>query len=132
MFDVLKMGASGLIAQRTRMDTIANNVANINTTKDANGKNVPFRRRLVEFEANAADGSPGVHVRAIREDPSPYNKKSDPGNPDADADGYVLTPNVDLSTEMVNMIEARNAYDANITSMETAKAMFNSALRLIA
>ena len=102
------------------------------TTKDADGKNIPFRRRLVEFQATAADGSPGVHVEAVKEDASPFQKRYEPGNPDADKDGMVLYPNVDLSTEMVNMIDARNAYDANITSMETAKAMFSSALRLIA
>jgi flagellar basal-body rod protein FlgC len=133
MFSELNMGASGLIAQRTRMDTIASNVLNINTTHNENGEKIPFRRRLVIFQANQANGSPGVHVKEIKQDPSAFQQRYEPGNPDADPKtGMVQYPNVDLSTEMVNMIEARNAYDANITMMETAKAMFNSSLRLIA
>ena len=132
MFDVLNMGAGGLVAQRTRMDTIANNVLNINTTHNEAGEKVPFQRRLVTFQAGGANGGPGVHVREIQKDPSAFNVRHEPGHPDADANGNVLYPNVDLSTEYVNMLEASRAYEANITMMETAKQMFNSALRLIA
>ncbi|MGC4034160.1 MAG: flagellar basal body rod protein FlgC [Tepidisphaeraceae bacterium] len=132
MFDILKAGASGLVAQRTRMDTIANNVLNINTTRNENNEKIPFRRRLVEMAPGDGDGGIGVHVRKIAEDPSPFNVRNEPGHPDADANGNVLYPNVDLSIEYVNMMEASRAYDANITMMETAKQMFSSALRLIA
>jgi flagellar basal-body rod protein FlgC len=132
MLDILNMGASGLIAQRTRMDTIANNVLNINTTRNEKGEKVPFRRRLVEFAAGTQDGKPGVHVSSIKQDMSPFQKRWDPGNPDAGADGYVLYPNVDLAVEQVNMLEASRAYEANVTMMETGKAMFNSSLRLLA
>lgn len=132
MLDILNMGASGLIAQRTRMDTIANNVLNINTTRNEKGEKVPFRRRIVEFAANAADGKPGVHVSSIKQDMSAFQKRWDPGNPDARPDGYVLYPNVDLAVEQVNMLEASRAYEANVTMMETGKAMFNSSLRLLA
>src|ERR1700691_2811558 len=101
MFDILDMGASGLMAQRTRLDTIAGNIANINTTHDASGKANPYRRRFVLLAPGQADdpNKPGVHVSSIQEDPSPLVQKFEPGNPDADKDGYVQYPNVDLSIE---------------------------------
>lgn len=132
MFDILNMGAGGLVAQRTRMDTIAQNVLNINTTHNERGEKIPFRRRLVTFQAGGANGGPGVHVKSVDEDPSPFNSRYEPGHPDADSHGNVLYPNVDLSIETVNMMEASRAYEANVTMMETAKQMFSSALRLIA
>lgn len=132
MFDSLDIGASALSAQRTRMDTIAGNVANINTTRNEHGEPIPFRRRIAMFQANAKDGKPGVHVSSIDQDPSPFQKRYEPWNKDADRDGYVSYPNVDLSIEYVNMLEASRAYEANITMMETSKAMLNSSLRLIA
>jgi flagellar basal-body rod protein FlgC len=134
MLDVLDMGASGLLAQRTRLDTIAGNIANVNTTHDASGKVNPYRRRFVVFAPGSADGSSetGVHVQNIGQDPSPLTRKFEPGNPDADKDGYVSYPNVDLSIEFVNALEASRAYEANVTMMETAKSMFSSSLRLLA
>jgi flagellar basal-body rod protein FlgC len=134
MFDVLDIGASGLFAQRVRMDTIANNVANINTTRNEAGENVPFRRRMVMLsEGRAEDPSkPGVRVSKIEQDPSPFRRTFDPGHPDADAEGYVNLPNIDLSIEFVNMLEASRAYEANITMMETTKQMLNATLRLLA
>jgi flagellar basal-body rod protein FlgC len=134
MFDVLQMGAGGLVAQRARMDTIATNVLNINTTRNERGEKVPFRRRMAIMQAGAGDGSnrPGVHVKEIRLDPTPFQERYDPGHPDADARGIVKYPNVDMATEMVNMLEASRAYEATVTMMETSKAMYNSSLRLIA
>jgi flagellar basal-body rod protein FlgC len=134
MFDILDMGASGLLAQRIRMDTIAGNIANINTTHDASGKVNPYKRRFVVFApGEAGDPSqPGVHVQSVNEDQSPPTRKYEPGNPDADKDGYVLYPNVDLSIEFVNALEASRAYEANVTMMETAKSMISSDLRLLA
>jgi flagellar basal-body rod protein FlgC len=134
MFDILDMGASGLAAQRARLDTIAGNIANINTTHDASGNANPYRRRFVLLAPGQADdpNKPGVHVSSIQEDPSPLTKKFEPGNPDADKDGYVQYPNVDLSIEFVNALEASRAYEANVTMMETAKSMFSSTLRLLA
>ena len=133
MFDVLNAGASGLVAQRTRMDTIAQNVLNINTTRNEKGEKIPFRRRLVQFQAGDGHGGAGVHVKSIDQDPSPFNIRHDPSHPDADpVTGNVQMPNIDLSIEYVNMLEASRAYEANITMMETAKQMFSSALRLIA
>jgi flagellar basal-body rod protein FlgC len=134
MFDALDIGASGLQAQRTRLDTIAANIANVNTTRDANGNKIPYRRRFVVFAPGQANdpNKPGVHVSSIAQDPSPFVKRFDPGNPDADADGYVKLPNVDLSIEFVNALEASRAYEANVTMIETTKAMMNSSLRLLA
>lgn len=134
MFDTLDMGASGLQAQRTRLDTIAANIANANTTHDVNGAPNPYRRRFVLF----APGQPndpakaGVRVESVRQDPSPFQKRFDPGHPDADAEGYVQFPNIDLSVEYVNALEASRAYEANISMMEVSKAMINATLRLIA
>jgi flagellar basal-body rod protein FlgC len=134
MFDILDMGASGLMAQRTRMDTIAGNIANINTTRDAQGKIDPYRRRFVVLAPGQADdpNKPGVHVQEVGIDQSPFVKRYDPGDPDADKDGYVSYPNIDLSIEYVNALEASRAYEANITMMDTTKSMFNSSLRLLA
>jgi flagellar basal-body rod protein FlgC len=134
MFDVLDIGASGLAAQRTRLDTIAANIANATTTRDTEGKANPFRRRLAVFAAGQAGNknAPGVHVQAIKQDPSPFVKKFEPGHPDADGQGYVRYPNIDLSVEYVNALEASRAYEANVTMMETTKAMLNASLRLLA
>ena len=134
MFDVLDMGASGLQAQRTRMDTIAGNIVNANTTRNAQGQPVPYRRRFVVF-APGQPGSPeapGVRVQDIKLDESPFQKRFEPGHPDADGEGYVKYPNIDLAMEYVNALEASRAYEANVTMMEVSKAMLNASLRLIA
>lgn len=134
MFDILDIGASALQAQRIRLDTIAGNIANINTTRGPDGEKTPFRRRMVMFAPGQPDNpnAPGVHVEEIDKDPSPFIKKYDPGNPDAGPDGYVNFPNIDMTVETVNALEASRAYDANVTMMETAKSMLNSSLRLLA
>ena len=137
MFEALDMGASGLTAQRVRLDTIAGNIANANTTRagtDANGRPLPYRRRFVVFAPgqphNAA--APGVRVKEIGLDQSPFSKRFEPGHPDADRDGYVKFPNIDMATEYVNALEASRAYEANVSMMEVSKAMINASLRLIA
>jgi flagellar basal-body rod protein FlgC len=135
MFDVLDIGASGLQAQRTRLDTIAANIANVNTTRDAAGRLNPYRRRFVVLEPSRTagrDDAPGVRVRDIKLDQSPFDRRYEPGNRDADADGYVRYPNIRMEIEYVNALEASRAYEANITLLETSKAMINSTLRLIA
>jgi len=137
MFDTLDISASGLQAQRTRMDTVAANIANLNTTRDAAGRPNPYRRRFAAFASGlAAKGpnahKPGVHVQDIEQDPSPFTRKFEPGHKDAGPDGYVLYPNIDLSVEFVNALEASRAYEANVTTMEVTKSMMNATLRLIA
>jgi flagellar basal-body rod protein FlgC len=134
MFDVLDMGASGLQAQRTRMDTIAGNIVNANTTRNAKGEPIPYRRRFVLF-APGQPGNPekaGVRVQEIKIDSSPFQRRFEPGHPDANADGYVKYPNIDLAMEYVNALEASRAYEANVTMMEVSKQMLNASLRLIA
>lgn len=133
MFDVMDIAASGLTAQRARMDIVAGNIAAANVPGRAGGPE-PYRRRFTIFAQGQAGNTakPGVHVKEIRADRSPFEKRFEPGHPYADKDGYVLYPNVDLAFEMVNSIEATRAYEANVTMMEVTKSMFNSSLRLIA
>ena len=135
MFNALDTSASGLTAQRVRMDTVANNVLNANTTRDAAGLPNAYQRRFVVFAPGRGPGGaegPGVHVASVEADRSPFAKRFEPGHPDADAAGYVYYPNVDLAVEMVNMMEASRAYEANISTMETTKTMINASLRLLA
>lgn len=134
MFDVLDIGASGLAAQRVRMDTIAGNIANINVTRRAGKGSGPYQRRFVLFgSGQAGDRSkPGVHVDQVAVDTTEGRKEHLEGHPDADKDGYVRFPNIDLSVEYVNMLEASRAYEANVTMMEVTKGMVSASLRLIA
>ena len=134
MFDTLDMGASGLTAQRIRMDTIANNIANARSTRNAAGERETYRRKFVVFAAGQPDdpSKPGVHVSQIAADPSSLRAEYEPGNPDADKDGNVWYPNVDTAIESVNMMEASRAYEANVTMMDVTKSMINASLRLIA
>ncbi len=139
MFGSLDISTSALVAQRTRMDVIAGNIANAQTTRQVDGRPVPYKRRYVTFApgAPAADGStgPGVHVASINDDRA-TRLVYDPGHPDAiksgPSAGYVAYPNVDMATEMVDAIEAARAYEANITAMDVTKNMINSSLRLLA
>lgn len=142
-FSSLDIGASALTAQRLRMDTISQNIANVNTTRTENGG--PYRRKAVIFEEKSPNvpfseylsesskekfvGN-GVRVARIVEDQTPFKRMYEPGHPDADEDGYVLMPNVDVITEMVNMISATRAYEANVTSINTTKAMAMKALEI--
>lgn len=128
----LDISVSALAAQRVRMDTVAGNIANAFTTRNANGEAEAYRRRFVEFAEGDGRGGPGVHVARVVEDWSPGRLVHQPGHPDADARGYVTYPNVELSTEMVNALEASRAYEANITAMQVTKSMLSSTLRLLA
>ncbi|RJP19895.1 MAG: flagellar basal body rod protein FlgC [Candidatus Omnitrophota bacterium] len=139
------ISASGMTAQRIRMDVIANNIANANTMITAEGS--PFRRRDVIFEAtgrtfseslsverrrlNRTIGS-GVKVQQIAEDRSEnaFIKIYDPGHPMADDNGIVLRPNISVTTEMVNMIDSSRAYEANVTAFNSYKQMEEKALQL--
>ena|ERR1051325_7908013 len=132
MFDSLDISSSALKAQRVRLDTIAGNIANMQTTRNAAGKVEPYRRRFAVFAAGQDSGRPGVHVSRIEQDRSPFKRVYDPSHPDRQADGYVLYPNVDLAIETVNAMEASRAYEANVTAMEVTKSMMNASLRLLA
>ena len=130
MFDALDISSSALQAQRTRLDTIAANIANMNTTHDADGKPNPYRRRFAVFSPGQPDNpsAPGVHVREIGLDNSAFREVPDPAHPGE----YIKYPNIDLSTEYVNALEASRAYEANVTTMEVTKSMINATLRIIA
>ena len=134
MFGALDTSTSGLVANRIRMETVAANVANANSITDKNGENNPFRRRIaILAQGDPSSGSSnGVHVQEIMLDRSPFQKKFDPNNPLADADGYIKTPNINPIYEQVNALEIARAYEANIQAAEATKAMMQSALRLIA
>jgi flagellar basal-body rod protein FlgC len=138
MFRSLDVSASALSAFRARMDVISNNVANINTTRDAAGRSIPYRRMAALFAPGAA-GLPagqGVRVSAVVEDPSPLRKRYDPSHPDAvqtgPDKGYVYYPNVDPVIEMVDMVAATRLYQANVAAFEASKTLVTSALRLLA
>lgn len=144
--NTIDISATGLTAQRLRMDTIASNMANIETTRTQNGQG-PYRRQIVLFEAvKPAAGKKfgrvldaelakmrGVRVADIRElspEESPFRRVYDPSHPDADADGYVNYPNVNVVEEMVNMISATRSYEANSKVIEATKAMAAQALTI--
>jgi flagellar basal-body rod protein FlgC len=141
----IEVSATGLSAERLAMDTIANNIANVNTTRTAEGG--PFKRQLVVYaqknepaaQAAAAVDDPadparsraGVEVVGIVKDQGPDRLIYDPSHPDADANGYVHMPNIDIVKEMVDMMAASRAYEANVTAIQEARAMGNATLGLL-
>lgn len=134
MFGSLDISASGLVAQRTRLDIISSNLANRHSIVDAEGNYSPFRRRMAIFSPGdpASGKKEGVHVQEIRLDQSPFTRKYEPDSPFAGEDGYVEYPNIDPMMEMVNAIDASRAYEANIAAAEAAKTMMQNSLRLLA
>jgi flagellar basal-body rod protein FlgC len=134
VFGSLDISASALVAQRTRLETIAANLANKDAIYDAQGNYAPYRRRVPVFAQGdpSTDSKQGVHVQKLLLDPSPFRKVYDRGHPNADAQGYVNFPNVDSSVEMINALEASRAYEANITAAEATKSMIQASLRLLA
>lgn len=138
-FNTLRISASGLSAERLRMDTIASNIANVNTTRGEDGQ--PYRRKIAVFqenldkELNSSTGKTetkflGVKAVGIEEDKSDLRKVYDPTNPDADNEGYVSMPNVNIMNEMADMISSTRAYEANVSAMTAEKSMFMKALEI--
>lgn len=138
MFSAFNINASGLTAQRYRMDVISENVANASTTRTADG--TPYRRKVVTFEEKGGQtafsrvlgeaayshgySGQGVKVSGLYQDYETEMKKVyDPSRPDADDDGYVTYPNVNIITEMTNLIDASRAYEANSTAFSASKSM---------
>ena len=138
VFSAMEVAASGLSAERTRMNTIASNLANAKTTRTAEGG--PYKRLDPVFQAVPLERSgvvnplgnavSTVQVSKIQQDTRDPMLVYEPGHPDADASGYVRYPNVNVVEEMVNMITASRAYEAGITSIESIKAMARSALAI--
>ena len=161
-FEVFDIAASGMNAQRIKMDTISANIANVNTTRNANGEKQVYKRQQVTFKEVALKkdiGFPkgnvsvefepldephligglsvgdsqipsGVAVDSISDSINPTRIIYDPSHPDADKDGYVELPNVNVVEEMVNMVNASRAYEANVTLAQTTKAMIQSAINI--
>lgn len=131
-FSAFEVAASGLSAERTRMNTIASNLANARTTRTEAGG--PYKRIDPVFQTVPLRGMGGaqaasmVRVARIQQDQRDAQSVYEPGHPDADASGYVKYPNVNVVEEMVNMITASRAYEAGVTSIETVKGMARSAL----
>lgn len=141
-YSAIEVSASGLSAERLAMDVIANNIANANTTHTPQGG--PFKRQLVVFGQKGEDQSldpfasnssqpaqDGVDVVGIVQDNSPDRLVFDPGNPDADARGYVHYPNVSVVKEMVDMMAASRAYEADVSAMQEARTMGTATLSLL-
>lgn len=133
----LEISASGLQVQRKRMDVIASNLANIETTRTEKGG--PYRRKMIvmsskqpvrDFNEIFASHVSGVRIDDIVEDESPFRKVFNPSHPDADEDGYLLKPNVDLIVETTNMLMARRTFEANITAIKATKQMVLKALEI--
>jgi flagellar basal-body rod protein FlgC len=141
LFDAIDISASGLTANRTRMDVTAENLANAETTRGANGQ--PYQRQEVVLQQiggfgaalagamNQTTAAGGVQVSGIVSDPTPNQLVYDPGNPDADSKGYVKMPNVNPVTEMVDMIDESRSYEGNVTAMNTSKDMYQKTLDLL-
>lgn len=145
MFTSFDINASGLTAQRYRMDVISENVANANTTRTSDG--TPYRRKVVTFEQKGDKtefskvlntamkhgySGQGVKVSRVSEDfENEMNMVYDPAHPDADENGYVLYPNVNIVTEMTDLIDASRAYEANATAFSASKSMALHGLQLL-
>lgn len=143
LFQAFNISASGMTAERFRTDIIAENVANVNTTRTEDGS--PYRRKLVTFAekdndsfhklltktSHEAYGGNGVKVTSVLEDEeTDYIMKYDPAHPDADENGYVSYPNVNIVTEMTDLIDASRGYEANVTAFNAVKAMAQSGLQV--
>jgi flagellar basal-body rod protein FlgC len=137
----LEIGASGLSAERTHLNIISMNLANVNTTRTPEGG--PYRRKSVVFQSTPLD-SPftkamrselerevkGVKVSGVVTDQRPLKRIYDPGHPDADGQGYVRLPDINVVEEMANMMTALRTYEANAATISSAKTMYNKALEL--
>jgi flagellar basal-body rod protein FlgC len=142
LFQAFDISASGMTAERFRIDTIAENIANVNTTRTEDG--TPYRRKIVTFEekqltpfstyyesARARAVGNGVKVSELSEDTTTdFVMKYEPSNPDADENGYVYYPNVNTVTEMTNLIDATRAYEANTTAFDASKSIVQAALQI--
>jgi flagellar basal-body rod protein FlgC len=146
LFDAIGIAGSGLTAERIRMDVTAENLANADTTKAANGQ--PYQRQEVVLkqagsggfsgalsgaiqQGQSAESPGGVRVSGIVQDATPDQQVYDPGNPEADKQGYVKMPNVSTVTEMTDLISEQQSYQSDVTAMQTAKSMFTTTLGIL-
>jgi flagellar basal-body rod protein FlgC len=146
LFDAIGIAGSGLRAERIRMDVTAENLANADTTRGANGQ--PYQRQEVVLaqvgsssfggaltnaiqQTSATPAAGGVAVTGIVSDATPDQQVYDPGNPEANAKGYVQMPNVSTVTEMTDLISEQQSYQSDVTAMQTSKTMFSATLGLL-
>ncbi|MFH1745713.1 MAG: flagellar basal body rod protein FlgC [Planctomycetota bacterium] len=136
MIGTFEVSSSAAVAQRTRLDVIAGNIANAQATRQADGTVEPYRRRFVTFMTGDGQGGPGVHVEEVREDPSKFRLEYAPEHPDRLLSGpnkdYVQLPNVNITMEYVDAMAAGRAYEANVAMMNLTRTMVQQALRLFA
>ena len=137
LLTVLDVNASGLMAQRKRVEVSSSNLANSQTTRTENGG--PYRRKDVVFQTTSfkeslgsaiGKGVQGVEVSELLDDPRPFDRRYEPGHPDADKEGYGSYPNINVMEEMANLVEASRSYEANIAAIGIVKAMINRTLDL--
>ena len=137
LITAIDVNASGLTAQRKRVEVSSSNLANSQTTRTAEGG--PYRRKDVVFTTDSFDetlnivmdsGVAGVEVSQVVEDPRPFDRRYEPGHPDADAEGYVAYPNVNVMEEMANLVEGSRSYEANLAAISIVKTMINRTLEL--
>ena len=145
LLDAIEIAGSGLTAQRVRMDVTSENLANAQTTRGPGGQ--PYQRQEVVLQQVGTAGFPnalagamnvqpgessgGVKVQGIVSDATPDQQIYEPGNPDANAQGYVKLPNVNTVTEMVDLISESRGYQSDVTAMQTAKSMFTSLIGIL-
>jgi flagellar basal-body rod protein FlgC len=140
MFSAIDISTSALVAQRTRLNAIASNLANLSTTHNEAGEAVPYQRRFAVFQAedrpDAPLGAVGVKVSSIEIEPSDPRWKYQPGHPDAVQEGprqgWVAYPNIDMTTEFVDSLNATRAYEANVGAIEITKDLAQQTLKILA
>lgn len=139
MISALDISTSALVAQRTRLNAIASNIANMSTTRNENGEVEPYQGRFVVFEQDeslrTSDGGVGVRVATVETETVEPNYKYQPGHPQAIKEGprkgYVAYPNINMTREFVDAMEATRAYEANIGVMEVTKGLAQQTLRIL-
>ncbi len=135
MFSALDISTSGLVAQRIRMNALSSNIANVSTTHNERGDRVPYQAKYVIFETDdsiGTNGAAGVRVSSVVTDQSEPRLKHEPNHPDADENGYVAYPNVNMMFQFTNALEAARAYEANLGALEITKHLEQQTLRILA
>ncbi len=136
MLSALDVSTSALVAQRARLNTISSNLANMSTTRNEFGESEPYQPRYVTFQTDTSIATPnggvGVRVGDVEYSTDPPRMRYEPGHPDADENGYVRYPAVDMTTEFVDAMEASRSYEANIGVLEVSKNLIQQSLKIIA
>ncbi len=134
MLKIMDVSTSGLVAQRVRMTAIASNLANITSSRNEFGELKPYEPRFVNFQEDntiGPNGSAGVFVKEVARDDLPPIRKYVPFHPDADEQGFVNLPRINLVTEFTDAVESGRSYEANLGAIEVTKSMANQTLRII-